>query len=164
MVLTLRAKTAGHSWGKQNGHNSMSNELGLDDGLIEELIENSQTEQACSNDLPEGTRQILIVSNHHLFTAGFIDGKKTNSQTVVVLTGQPSPNSDSRLNKAYLRFVPDDALVPPPRYVASSGTVHIWLHHRNLETVLTQIHEGKVYCWIGHFANGHVYADVHTSH
>ena len=145
----------------------MSNELGIDDSLLNGLLEITSSRSVLapnSDDLPEGSRQILIVSDHNIVSAGYISGGNTNSQSVIILTGQPSPSSDPVLKVAYIMFVPDGDAIRTPQYTKLAGRIDIWVHQRNLQTILTQIHEGNVFCWIGHFANNHIYADIHSSH
>ena len=144
------------------------NELGVDKRDIETIHEIfSDGLPEIESDLPEGTRQILLVDSHHLFTANWVDSTqsgKTSSATVVLLTGSNSPSSDKELSKAYVTVIEDGGKVRTPKYVKARGAIYLWVHQRQLENLLVQIHEPSVYCWVGHFSGGHIYGDVHTSH
>lgn len=144
------------------------NELGVDQRDIETIHEIfSDGLPEIESDLPEGTRQILLVDSHHLFTTNWVDSSqsgKTNSATVVILTGKHSPSSDKELSKAYITVVEDGEKVQAPKYVKARGAIYIWVHQRQLENLLVQVHEPSVYCWVGHFPRGHIYGDIHTSH
>ena len=119
-------------------------------------------------DLPEGSRQILIVSGHNLITSNFVESQATgkiDSSAVLLLTGQAAPSSDPLLQRAYITFVDDAAgKLRGPSYSKAEGIIWLFLPLRMLPVVLAQIHEPNVFCWIGHFANGHIWGDIHTSH
>ena len=147
---------------------SNKNELGVDEVDIEILHEllSDQTQKP-QTDLPEGKRQILLVSGHHLFTASWLEtaaSAKTQSSSVLLLTGTNSPSSDPELKKAYVTVVEDGKTVRRPKYDKSRGAIYMEVHQRQLENILAQVHEPSVYCWIGHFKEGNIYADIHTSH
>lgn len=144
-------------------------ELGISDQQMDELraLLLGQVGTMSSGDLPEGTRQILIVKQHCMFSADWLDSAasgKTSSASVLLLLGDPSPHSDQTLKGAYVTFVEDGKNVRQPSYDKARGIIRLELHHRNLPTTLMQLHEPNVYCWVGHFANGHIYGDVHTAH
>ena len=81
-----------------------------------------------------------------------------------MLTGKHSPSSHPELCRAYITFIDDKANVRRPGYSRAQGTIRLWMHYRELPTVLAQLHEPNVYCWIGHSGLGYMYGDIHTSH
>ena len=145
---------------------SGSNELGLSERWMKEVIDASRDEAALSSsDLPEGSRQILVVDQHVLFTTGYQPekGKPTESATVILLSGKASPSSDQTLKAAYVTVVADGKTLRRPTYSRAAGLIRMEVHARNLPTLLRQLELPKVYCWIGHFAREHIYADVHAT-
>lgn len=148
---------------------SDSPELGLADEMMDEIRQLSlgSLRELAEEDLPEGKRQILIVRGHSLTAANFVESQasgKIDSSTVLLLSGNPSPSSNPLLQHAYITFVNDEGKLRRPSYSASRGIIWLWMPLRLLPSVLAQIHEPNVYCWIGHFANGHIYGDIHTTH
>lgn len=143
-------------------------EAGLPDDVIDEIRQLASGQiKGMPDDLPQGERQILSVQHHFLVSSNFLESAasgNTGSTTVLRLAGVPTPSSDHKLESAFVTFVPDTEPVRPPAYVRSKGTIYLWIHHRQLQTVLTQLHEPSVYCWVGHFDNGHLYGDIHTGH
>jgi hypothetical protein len=129
--------------------------------------ENDKLSGSQDSDLPEGTRQILMVSNHKIICANYRHSSADpvpKSTIVIELRGYASPSSHQSLTKAFIIFVNDTEKVLVPTYNKSRGEIKLWSHYRNLNAVLQQINEKAVYCWIGRFGNGHIYGDVHTSH
>lgn len=117
------------------------------------------------DELPEGSRQILIVDSHRFVCSNFLDSTasgKTDSRTVLRLSGQPSPSSHPELAHAYITFVDGQGSVPSPAYSRTKGAIFLWLRSSALPAVLAQMSAPRAYCWIGHFAGGHLYADIHT--
>jgi len=144
-------------------------ELGLleEDVLFVREILGGQTPRPPLGDLPEGKRQILLVRQHHLFSANWLESAEsgvTDSATVLLLTGKPSPSSDRKLRAAYVTFVREPAKLRRPSYCGTRGVLRLFMRYDNLPTVLAQVHEELVYCWVGHFGNGHLYGDIHTAH
>lgn len=107
-------------------------------------------------------RQILTVLQTTYFSAGYVaaTGAAPDTQTYVLVSGQPSPSSD--VTRGYLRFVPR-SMVKAPRYDARTKTINVWLDIDALALTLAQLRHAKRYLWIGWFAGGHVYCDLHTS-
>lgn len=118
-----------------------------------------------SVDLPEGSRQILMVTGYNLFSESFRASAEsgTDSKAVVVLRGHASPNSAPELKMAYVSVVPDTKNVRVPSFSRAAGAIRLEIHARNLPMLLAQLKESNVYCWVGHFPGGHIYGDVHTS-
>lgn len=61
-----------------------------------------------TDDLPEGTRQILIVTSHHFISANYLESSasgKNFSRLVLELRGYSSPSSDPGLNHASIVFM-----------------------------------------------------------
>ncbi len=119
-----------------------------------------------TDDLPEGTRQILIVTSHHFISANYVESSasgKNFSRLVLELRGYSSPSSDPGLNHASIVFMDDSEKVHCPTYTRASGVIRLWMHYRDLPMVLAQMKESNVYCWIGHFAGGHIWGDIHTN-
>lgn len=122
--------------------------------------ERSRTSTA---DLPEGTRQILKVERHTLINANWIvsaTNRTTGVQASILAQGSPTPSSD--VNHAYLHFV-DAARVPFPRYNATRKRIDLFLDIRTLSLTLEQMKHTHLYVWVGHFAGGHIYGDVHSA-
>jgi hypothetical protein len=120
-----------------------------------------------TDDLPVGSRQILIVKAHIITSSNYLESassNKTDSSSVIMLTGKASPSSDQTLDHAYIHFFNDTSTLARPYYNKARGEIKLSMHYRNLPTVLAQLHEPQVYCWIGHFASGHIYGDIHTGH
>ncbi len=144
-------------------------ELGISEEEIAELrlLASGAIRDLDSDDLPEGTRQILVVSGHTLISSNFVESQatgRTGGDAQMILRGKPSPSSDPLLNTAYITFVADGVTLRRPSYSKAQGKLWLWMHFRSLPLVLTQIHEPSVYCWIGRFAGGHIWADVHAGH
>ena len=144
-------------------------EIGLPEDVIDEIrrLASDGERITRAEDLPEGTRQILMVSGHSLITANFVASQpsgKIDSSAVLLLTGNASPSSHPNLKRAYVTFVDDAAPIRSPAYSEAQGTIWLTMRFRNLPMVLSQVHEPNVYCWIGRFAQGHLYGDIHTAH
>jgi hypothetical protein len=144
-------------------------ELGLPEDLIEEIrsLAYNQTESTHERDLPEDSRKILRVTGRTLISSNVRDNdtsKKTYSVSVLLLRGTSTSKTDTVLNRAYIIFVKDTARVPRPAYSKAKGIIYLWMHYRNLNTVLAQIQSSTAYCWIGRFKDGHIYADIHSEH
>lgn len=109
---------------------------------------------------------ILIVAEYAVFTSNWQNRNPTMpaaSATTVKLTGRASPNSDQRLNHAYLNFVPDGEKLRPPKFSPEVGRIELFFHRSHLPTVLASLtdHE-EAYCWVGQF-EGQIYGDLHVS-
>jgi hypothetical protein len=144
-------------------------ELGLSEDVIDELrsLAYDQSRSTDAADLPEGKRQILRVTSRTLISSNVLDSVasgKTYSVSVLLLKGTGSPKSDKELKRAYITFVEDSGTVSKPSYSKKKGTIYLWMHYRNLNTVLAQIQKPTTYCWIGHFGGGHIYGDIHSEH
>ena len=144
-------------------------ELGLSDEMIEEIRQLALGSQRvlAEEDLPEGKRQILIVSGHSLISSNYIESQasgRVDSNAQLLLSGKASPHSNPLLQHAYITFFEDGAKLRRPSYSAARGIIWLWMPLRMLPVILAQIHEPNVYCWIGHFAGGHIWGDVHTAH
>jgi hypothetical protein len=101
-----------------------------------------------------------------MFSANFLESAasgKTDSRVVLLLTGKHSPSSHPELRMAYVTFVDDNTTVRRPGYSRAQGTIRLWMRYRELPNVLAQLREPNVYCWIGHFGQGHLHGDIHTS-
>lgn len=143
--------------------------MGFPDECMEEIrnLFVSSIHDTAEEDLPEGTRQILLVAGHSMITSNFLlntSSGKTDSQAVILLWGNPSPSSDPNLKRIYITFIEDNAKVRRPDFNKAGGTIRLWMHCKNMPMVLAQLHEPNVYGWIGHFGQGQIYADIHTSH
>lgn len=143
-------------------------ELGYPEQYREEIqkICSDSFEETDRDDLPEGMRQILTVTGYSLTAANFLDSAtsgKTFSKTVMLLTGKATPGSYQDLNHAYVIFEGNDQKLRRPYFNKKQKNIRLWLHQKHLPTVLAQLNQPKVYCWIGHFGNGHIYGDIHTS-
>jgi len=144
-------------------------ELGLPEDLIEEIrsLAYNQTESTDERDLPEDSRKILRVTGRTLISSNLRDNdtsQKTYSVSVLLLRGTSTSKTDTVLNRAYITFVEDTAHVPRPAYSKDKGIIYLWMHYRNLNTVLAQIQRPSTYCWIGRFKDGHIYGDIHSEH
>ncbi len=146
--------------------NPESSELGIPERWMQEVIDASRGPISASvADLPEGSRQILLVNQHVLFTTSYQPkaGQPSESATVVLLSGKASPSSDQSLKVAYITVVADGKTLRRPNYSRAAGVIRMEVHARNLPTLLRQLELPKVYCWIGHFPTEHIYADVHAT-
>ena len=144
-------------------------ELGLTEEQINELrnLALGSERDATEEDLPEGKRQILIVSGHSLTSSNYVESQATgrvDSVAQLLLSGKASPSSDPALQHAYVTFMAEGDKLRRPSYSRARGVIWLWMPIRMLPLVLAQIHEPNVYCWIGHFAQGHIWADIHTGH
>ncbi len=144
-------------------------ELGLTDEQMNEVrqLALGSLPESEEVDLPEGTRQILFVSGHTLISSNFVESQitgKVDSNVVLLLKGKASPSSNPLLHQAYITFMDDTGKLRRPGYSQKKGTLWLYMPLRMLPVVLAQIHETNVVCWIGHFAGGHIWADIHTSH
>ncbi|MEP0990898.1 MAG: hypothetical protein ABJG73_15055 [Tateyamaria sp.] len=114
-------------------------------------------------DLPEGRKQILLVESYAMYTSNWISSAAnpvTNSQPYISVTGRPSPSSE--VTSAYIRFV-DAADIAMPRYSAAAKRIQLFLDYRCMPQILTQLSHANRYLWIGHYAGGHYYGDLHSS-
>lgn len=137
-------------------------ELGITALELEELRKTLQEAPAPTR-LPEGSRQILIVEGAVLTSASWVErtGVPTKAMSVVMLRGRPSPSSDRSLTLAYLTFVPEPAPLRAPTFGA--GVIRLFMRPAMLSTVLAQVKSKNVFCWVGQFADGHLYGDVHAA-
>ena len=108
-------------------------------------------------------RQILIVQTAQLFTASFVlssASPQPQSQSYIRFLGAPSPSSD--VTNGFIRFVPR-ADQKPPRYNPAAKQINLWVDQDLMALTLAQIKQPNRYLWIGFFANGHVYGDLHSN-
>tara|TARA_B100000315_G_C14394114_1_gene503416 strand:+ start:374 stop:841 length:468 start_codon:yes stop_codon:yes gene_type:complete len=112
-------------------------------------------------------RHILIVTDYTVIVSNWrvsMHNKKTASRSTIQLTGYPSPNSSPMLRTAILTFVPDGESVRRPVAKSDGSGFYLFLHNSNLATVLSMLSDhATLYCWIGEFADGHIYGDIHGS-
>ncbi len=152
----------------------MENNPPLEPGLTEDELTECRL-LACGEDrsghqqedLPVDTREIILVKSHCFITSNYIESAanpQVGAAAVILLRGVTSASTNGKPAMAYITFVKDEAKVPRPRYSRSKNTIWLWMPFRQLPVVMAQMHEPAVYCWIGHFAGGHIYADIHTSH
>ena len=144
-------------------------ELGLSDEQLDEIrqLALGGMRELDEEDLPEGKRQILMVSGHSILTTNFLESQSSgrlDSNAQVRLSGKASPSSNPLLQSAFITFVDDTAKLRRPSYSSKQGIIWLWMPLRLLPAVMTQLHEPNVYCWIGHFAGGHLWGDIHTGH
>ncbi len=113
-------------------------------------------------DLPEGTRQILMVEQVALYTANWrvsASNRTVGSLPYIQLLGTPSPSS--QVTSGYIRFV-DVADLRQPHYVAPRKQITLFVDYRTMPQVLAQLEQANRYLWIGHFSGGHIYGDLHS--
>lgn len=114
-------------------------------------------------DLPEGTRQILYVDKTVLLTSAHIPSSANptpGTQSYIVCSGRPSPSSE--VTSGVIRFVPR-AEIRVPSYSKARKHIQLFVDLAYQPTVLTQLQQKNRYLWIGAFAGGHLYSDLHTS-
>jgi len=115
--------------------------------------------------LPLGTKQILDIRTYSIISSGFLANqtdKKTYSRLSVMVLGQPSPSSSGKLNHGYLNFT-KTANLKPPSYNHARGRIDIYIDVAFLQATLLQLEHPKKYLWIGQYAGGHLYADIHST-
>jgi hypothetical protein len=119
-----------------------------------------EQEKGGKTSLPQ--RQILDVRQTLYYAAGYTPstGQAPASQAYVKLTGSPSPNS--QVTNGVIRFAPRAALRAPSYHTANTA-IQVWVDQDLMVQTLEQLRHATRYLWIGWFANGHVYADLHTS-
>jgi hypothetical protein len=131
------------------------------DGLLEAI---SWDPSRGKDDLPVDTRKILKVESHVVVSANWLMSASSGlkgAQSVFILLGPSSGVAEGEANKAYIVFSQEK--VKTPRFVKSSGAIYLWMPERMLPIVQSQLGDKSVYCWIGHFENGHIYGDIHSS-
>ena len=107
-------------------------------------------------------RQILIVEGYTLISAGYqpsITDPGSKSLYSIRLHGKPSPSSN--VTAGYIHFV-DRMDLKPPTWVVERSEINIWMDMRGMKQILMQAEHSTRYLWRGEFANGHVYADLHS--
>lgn len=116
----------------------------------------------------EWQRQILIVKSYSSVHGNFV--RKTNSKpegaSYIILEGEKSPSSCDLLKKAYIEFIPRDQPLRKPQFIIRNGSAEIRLFYsedRMAEIQHTLSSTNNLYCWIGLFADGHVWGDIHAS-
>jgi len=62
----------------------------------------------------------------------------------------------------YIHFS-DHIGLKPPTWVPARTKVNIWLDIRGMTQTMIQLEHKTRYLWRGEFANGHVYADLHST-
>lgn len=105
-------------------------------------------------------REILIVNKVVHTVSNFVPSSTQTTpdcRAEFTLTGYPSASSE--VEKAYLRFVPRAALSAP---VYNNKTIHLFVDETFMEPALATLGHAHVYCWIGGWSNGHIYADIHA--
>jgi len=130
------------------------------DAVVADLQE--AQEKTIVEDLPEGTRQILIVSDVIMYASNWrasAANRTVGSQPYIKLVGQPAPHSEVTLG--YIRFV-DAADLREPHYSSARKQITIYVDYRAMAQVLAQLEQANRYLWIGHFAGGHIYGDLHS--
>lgn len=113
-------------------------------------------------DLPEGSRQILIVDDFAMFSANWqvsTTNPSVHGQPHIKLMGRASPSSD--VSHGYIRFV--DGSLRRPSYSASRKRIDIYMPSWALAQVHQQLSHANRYLWVGHFAGGHIYGDLHST-
>lgn len=122
--------------------------------------------EAALPDIPNrflAPRQILIVEGYTMISAGFqhsVQDPASQSLYSLRLHGKPSPSSD--VTTGYVHFA-DRMGLKPPSWIAERKELNIWMDLRGMEHVLRQLDQPTRYMWRGEFANGHVYADLHST-
>lgn len=126
--------------------------LGADDGAS----------GAAKDGDPLPTRQILEINTVTYYSANFVasTGAAADVQNYVKLEGGPTPNS--LIESGYILFVPRDR-VRAPVYNTRAKSLRVWFDIAGMPQTLAQLGHSRRYLWIGWFANGHVYADLHTT-
>lgn len=109
--------------------------------------------------LPEGGRQILIVSGYTLVSSNFqSQSQPVENRTEIVVSGHPSPSSD--VTSALLRFV-DDRAPSAPQYNGTTKRITLFFPLDRVHIVLAQLAHANRYVWIGKFPTQD-YGDVHS--
>jgi hypothetical protein len=111
-------------------------------------------------DLPEGTRQILLIKEYNLINANWIDGGKKDSRAAILLTGHHSPSSE--VTSGNILFLPRGE-VRTPDYDRDRKTLVLFFDIALLQATVEQLSYRHRYAWIGHFSGGHIYGDIHAS-
>jgi len=116
-------------------------------------------------DLQVGDRVILQVKDHVTVSKNWREkkGATPEARIVLILRGVGVGSSSGKIEKAYVILVPDDEKLREPKYLSKPKAIHMWIHQRMLPTVLSQLSDQYVYCWMGNFGDGHIYADIHSS-
>lgn len=131
--------------------------------LLETLgADRGETPMARAQDLPVGTRQILIVKSYSMYSSNWLvsaSNPKIGSQPNILLAGHPSPSS--QVEKGYVRFV-DQSELRRPTYSAKDKRIDIYLDYRAMPQVLRQLEHKNRFLWVGHFKGGHIYGDLHS--
>ncbi|WP_294226398.1 hypothetical protein [uncultured Shimia sp.] len=114
-------------------------------------------------DLPEGERQILTVQSYTMIGANWRASSadpNAQCQPHIQLRGTPSPSS--KVTNGYIRFV-DVQVLRTPSYSARHKQINLFMDYRAMPQILEQLQHAQRYLWVGHFANGHIYGDLHSA-
>ena len=108
-------------------------------------------------------RQILIVDSYTLHSASFVQSSSDptpRSGYHVRCTGRPSPSST--VVQGIIHFAHKSALKTPV-FNAKAQQLQLFLDIEGMAQTLTQLTHPDRYLWIGFFAGGHIYGDLHSS-
>ena len=112
--------------------------------------------------LPEGTRQILVIKSYRMISDNWQDNatnKNVFCSPHIELSGHPTPSSEAV--RGYIRFV-DPSGLKRPFYSKKTKTITIYMDFRAIPLILEQLGHSQRYLWVGHFSGGHYYGDMHS--
>jgi len=144
----------------------------LDEGALIDVLEKPMRDlrdvsrfddKQIKTDLPENSRQILTVKTYSMISATSRDSLQNpvvTCQPHIAVYGHPAPSSD--VERGYIRFVDANAL-RTPSYSAKDKLINLYLDYRAMPQVLEQLQHAQRYLWVGHFAHGHIYGDLHSA-
>lgn len=110
-------------------------------------------------------RQILVVAGFSVFHGVVDDNATGRNETEIYLrlTGSPSPSSC--VNNAIVKVVEDGPSIRRPKFDPSRKQLQMHLAQSQLPSILDALRsDSPVYAWVGHFPNGSVYGDIHSSY
>ena len=124
--------------------------------------EGQKSNKATDPNLPEGTRQILVIKTYRMISDNWQDNDQNKNifcSPHLELSGHPTPSSE--VVRGYIRFVDPNGL-KRPRYSKKTKTITIYMDFRAMPMILEQLKHSQRYLWVGHFSGGHYYGDMHT--
>lgn len=113
----------------------------------------------------DGKKGILIVESCHVHVMNWnrpVDSTGPRAECTVELNGVPSPSSELRPVRAYVKVIRDDLTIRRPTF-NQKGWINMEIHRRDQEALLAIVDQPTWYCWYWELENGSVYAGVHSN-
>ncbi len=108
-------------------------------------------------------KHILVIKSFIFTSAGFvqnISNPKPQSEANIQVRGKATSNG--KLELGYIRFVPTSAL-KRPQLSANKKRLDLWIDQEYMDMTLRQFQHANKYLWIGFYAGGHIYSDIHSA-